>query len=87
MLNRRVWNNVLTVPTRNGLQGRWELRGDRETWTTTVEGGNLWGGIGVWISSRSVEDPARLILRFDLTDRHIDPELVEHDTSDGATKG
>jgi hypothetical protein len=75
ILDRRLWNGVLNAPSKAGLQGSWVLRGDRTTWVTTVEGGTVWGGIGIWMSLQKIQYPARLTLRFDPADRHIDPEI------------
>ena len=79
VLDRRLWNGALSVPIKAGLQGRWELRGGGTSWITTVEHGSLRGGVTIWLSKQNVPYPARLILRFDLSDRHIDPEIARED--------
>jgi hypothetical protein len=79
VIDRRLWNGVLNVPTRAQLQGRWELRTDGRSLITTVGQGALWGGIGIWLSDQKIQYPARLTLRFHLGDRHIDPEIFAHD--------
>ena len=81
IVDPRLWNGVLSIPTRAGLQGTWDLRSEGKSWTTTVGGPTLRGGLTIWLKTQQVQYPARLTLRFYPGDRHVDPQIEAHDES------